>query len=551
MRTFRRFSFSLRSVLLTLVLFAVPLSASAAFVGGLNTPDNKTVTRGEFVRAAIKVLELPVLQECEGLPYLRVPRGLMKEVCTAHDKDALLVFGRNDIVLGRTITRGQAAGVLAALAGLHSQSEVDFKDVRESATTTPGVKVAIDQGWMEPLRDKYFGVRRVLTGKDARLLLRKVRGDAGIIDPDTGDGVQELETPTIKIRVKTKERLGNLPNYQILETIWRLVTEEYLYEDKIDLEEAFYKAAEGLVKSLEDRHTQFFRPVESRGFTTRIQGNFEGIGAQVEDQEGVLTIVTPLRGSPAEAAGLKPGDQVLAVDGKSIDGVPFLEAVDMIRGPKGSTVHLSIRRNGIDLQIPVIRGTITVSELIVDWHGDVAALTLTQFGSQTLSEVRAKVLEIQQKDPKGFILDLRNNPGGLLTAAVEVTGQFVPPGSDVLKVVGRDETGVKTTRGNPSLHPDVPMVVLINGGSASAAEIVAAALQDHDRAIILGEKTFGKGSVQQVMQFSDQSLLKMTTAEYFSPNGHKVDGVGVTPDIPLANQDQRDDQMNRALDLLR
>jgi len=503
------------------------------------------------VRAAIKVLELPVLQECEGLPYLRVPRGLMKEVCTAHDKDALLVFGRNDIVLGRTITRGQAAGVLAALAGLHSQSEVDFKDVRESATTTPGVKVAIDQGWMEPLRDKYFGVRRVLTGKDARLLLRKVRGDAGIIDPDTGDGVQELETPTIKIRVKTKERLGNLPNYQILETIWRLVTEEYLYEDKIDLEEAFYKAAEGLVKSLEDRHTQFFRPVESRGFTTRIQGNFEGIGAQVEDQEGVLTIVTPLRGSPAEAAGLKPGDQVLAVDGKSIDGVPFLEAVDMIRGPKGSTVHLSIRRNGIDLQIPVIRGTITVSELIVDWHGDVAALTLTQFGSQTLSEVRAKVLEIQQKDPKGFILDLRNNPGGLLTAAVEVTGQFVPPGSDVLKVVGRDETGVKTTRGNPSLHPDVPMVVLINGGSASAAEIVAAALQDHDRAIILGEKTFGKGSVQQVMQFSDQSLLKMTTAEYFSPNGHKVDGVGVTPDIPLANQDQRDDQMNRALDLLR
>lgn len=541
-------TFSSRLAVFTLTLFFAPQAALAVTASeALKVMPEEIVTRGDLIRSAIQVLKLEDLQvdQRKDLPYRRVPRGLEQYIRIAQKKNALEAFDY-DLLLGQGITRGDALRVIVNLTGLDAPKPAAFNDVRIGTPIERAVRVAVDRGWMEPLRENLFGVNRKLTGREALVLLRAIAGEEEVQRNEIQDNA-----PTIKFNLQSNKRIMNLPKTQILEAIWSVVEKEFLYTDNIDTDEAAWKAAEGLIESLGDKYTTFMRPTRAKQFQTQINGEVTGIGAQVEEVEGVLTIVSPIIGSPAEAAGLKPGDKVLRVNGDDLAGLTFLEAVEKVRGPKGSTARLTIDRGGVVFDVEVKRDVIKVPEATITWQGEVVVIQISQFGRITQNELRPNVQEIMKKNPKGIVLDLRKNPGGLLDAADEVISLFVPKKTAFVKVHTRKEEHFDYTSEEQVIPDTVPVVVLIDEGSASASEIVAGALQDLDRATIIGAKSFGKGTVQQVMQFSDLSSLKITIAEWFTPNGTKINGVGVYPDIGVGTVDNRDAPMLKALEILR
>jgi len=533
-------------VIFGLLLLPVGVWAAMSVSDALRTSDTSPVSRGEFIRAAVQVLGITGEQQTK-LPYRRVPKGLESFIKAAYAKDALVTFGK-DLASARPITRGQALEIIVALQNVTAEPTEQYRDAKTSDALSRAVQAAIDNGWMEPQGSSLFGTKEVLTGKEGRIFLRKVLGEGGEQAP-ADDSVPTLEIHFTPSRMSTTTT-SELPKAQILEALWKIVEQDYLYSDKVKSDEVAYSAAEAMVKSLGDPYSTFYRPASARAFQSRIQGEISGIGAQVEDREGVLTIVTPLPSSPAEKAGLKPNDEILSVDGVSIRGLSYEEMVDHVRGPKGSVAKLKVRRGGMEMDIEVTRDTIKVPEIDIKWQEDIAVVRLMQFGKLTETDLRAEMKHIQDQGPRGVILDLRNNPGGLLNVATLVSANFLPKGSDVVTIMSRAGDRVEVTEDAPVIDPSVPVVVLVNGGSASASEIVAAALQDAGRATIVGEQTYGKGTVQEVLEFNDKSSLKLTIAEWRSPLGHKIDGAGVKPDVAVASSD-RDEQMMRAIELIK
>ena len=535
----RRILSRLCVIFLTLT-FPVGVLAAPRPVDVLKVDNDEVVTRGDFIRAAVNILGLSIKEEVE-LPYSRVPRGLIPYIATAYDKGALDHLG-DDLLLGQGITRGDALVLLVRLMNLDPElfPSRSFRDAPNGTIFGDAVQTAVEHEWMESFSGSLFGVRRILLGQEARLLLGRLG--------------QEMAPPKTPERIKIQFRLPEqteLPKKAIIQTIWDLLIKQFLYDDRIDPEEAAYRAAESIVQSMKDPYTIFMRPVSTRNFQTQIDGEVSGIGAQVEYVNEILTIVSPLPGSPSQAAGLKPGDQIILVDGETVIGLGFLEGVEKVRGPKGSSVILHIRRGGADFDVTVIRDTVKVPEIKISWQGEVAVVQLIQFGRAVDNEFRSELIEIQKQKPKGIIMDLRNNPGGLLYAAQSVLGNFLPLGSTFAVIKTRVDEVRERTETAPTIDRSVPMVVLVNGGSASASEIVAGTLQDASRANIVGEKTFGKGTVQQVIEFNDGSSIKMTIAEWFTPSGRKIDGQGIKPDFTVLNTGTRDEQMLKALDLLR
>src|SRR3989344_3094690 len=530
-----------------LIILAAPCGVSAAVrpIDVLRMSDEIPVGRGEFVRAVVKILGVS-LKEYATLPYQRqVPPALVPYIKAAYREGALTQFG-GDLLLSRPIRRGEALIVVRELLNLEPEEEgVMFRDVPEGSALSVAVNLAIERKWFEPLLENVFGVQRVLTARDARLLLGRVTNQAVL-------GGEEGEEPQQKITVRiVSPEVQKLPKNDLLQGVWQILREHFLYQENINPDDAAYKAAEALVKSLNDPYTTFMRPIVTRQFQTQIQGEVTGIGAQVEYINGILTILTPLPGSPAEKSGLKPGDQILSVNVESLSGMDFAEAVEKVRGPKGSVAKLRVRRDGVEFDTDVMRDTIKVPEIDITYHGQIAVVKLLQFGELTNNDLPGLLTEVQSRNPKGIILDLRNNPGGLLSAAESVLGNFLPRGTPVAKIKTRKTEVVEVTNRDPGIHADLPLVVLVNEGSASASEIVAGALQDTKRATIVGKKTFGKGTVQQVLQFSDGSSVKLTIAEWFTPSGQQINGKGVMPDITVESSDTRDEQLLRALDLLR
>lgn len=530
------------------IAFLLPVGVGAATVPEvLKVQDNAIVTRGEFLRSAVVLFGFDVEKgKRMKLPFRRpVPRNLLPYIQVALERSALEAFG-TDFLHAQGVTRGEAVQVIVALRNLKPRvTGPHFGDVPEGGALAAAVHVALERGWFDPLRQNVFGVRKVLTGKEATLLLQRVLGEAPI-----SQKLQKTETPVVHIRLETIPAV-ELPREDVLRSVWRIINKLYLYkEEKLKGEEAVYNAIDALVKSLKDPYTIFMRPTPAQEFQTQIQGEVSGIGAQVEFIDGVLTIVAPLPGSPAKKAGLLPGDHIIEVGGESLQGLGFLEAVNKVRGLKGSVAKLKIRRNGSELEVSVERDTVRVPEIELSYVKDVAVIRLVQFGQTTEKEFRSLLQKVQDSHPHGIILDVRDNPGGLLNAADVVLSAFLPEGSTVATIAALDGKYDEVTDNPPVVDPAVRVVVLVNKGSASASEIVAGTLQDAKRATIVGEKTFGKGTVQQLVDFTDQSSLKLTVAEWLTPAGRKIEGKGVTPDILVEGRSDRDDQMLRALDLL-
>ncbi|HLC05712.1 MAG TPA: S41 family peptidase [Anaerolineales bacterium] len=317
-------------------------------------------------------------------------------------------------------------------------------------------------------------------------------------------------------------------------------------------------AIEGMINALGDEQSSYMDPDMYRQANIPLEGSYEGIGAWVDSESEFLTIIAPMPGSPAELVGLKSGDVVIAVDGEDMTGIDGSLVIRKVIGPAGTKVVLTVVRKGVaePLEFEITRANISVPSAesrMID--GDIAYVRLYTFGQSSTDELRKALRELMAQDPKGLILDLRGNGGGFLSTAIEVASQFIPDGVIMTEHFGdgRIQT-YEADRGG--LATDVPLVVLIDGGSASASEIVAGAIQDRDRGKLVGETSFGKGSVQNWVPLqSDGGAVRVTIARWYTPNGRLIDKTGLEPDVEVQRTDDdflnnRDPQLDRAVEIL-
>ena len=294
---------------------------------------------------------------------------------------------------------------------------------------------------------------------------------------------------------------------------------------------------QGLAASYGDPYTVFFPPAQAKAFNENIQGNFGGVGIEIDIKNGVLTVIAPLKGTPADVAGIKAGDQILGIDGKPTDGIPIDQIVSTIRGPVGTSVDFIINRGGTRLDIKVVRQTIQVPESDdgLDKTSGVYHIALYEFTSNSAQLFDDAFERFKKSGSKDLIIDLRGNPGGYLDAAVDIASHFLPKGTTIVTEDsgGKQPSNVHTSLGYEDVPSGTKVAVLIDGGSASASEILAGALQDNHAAEIIGQQSFGKGSVQTLIDI-DGGSLKVTVARWITPAGHWIMGNGITPDIKVA-----------------
>lgn len=307
------------------------------------------------------------------------------------------------------------------------------------------------------------------------------------------------------------------------------------YVTEFDESEAIEAAINGMLSSL-DPHSSYLDPNDFKDMQAQTSGEYGGLGIEVTAQDGFVKVVSPMDGTPAHRAGIKSGDFLTAIDGKSIVGLPLNDAVKQMRGEVNSAINVTVVREGVEpfdvsLNREVIRPVVVKQKMI----GDVGYVRITTFNEQTVKSLD-KALEDTRKGPlKGLVLDLRDNPGGLLEASIEVASRFVN-GGEVVSTRGRHDTDSKRYNAvRANRYPNVPIVVLVNGGSASAAEIVAGALQDRERAVVMGVTSFGKGSVQTVLPLGpNKGAMRLTTSRYYTPSGKSIQGAGIEPDVEVA-----------------
>lgn len=317
-------------------------------------------------------------------------------------------------------------------------------------------------------------------------------------------------------------------------------------------------AISGMLESLEDSHAVYFTAEQYEYFNEQNMGTFYGIGITISNDGDDLVVNSVIEGTPAARAGLQPGDLIVEIDGEARSRWDVDEAVLRIRGEEGTTVVLGIRREGAEelIDYTIERAKIDVpnveSEML---EGDIGYVSLVSFTQVAAADVRAAIEELEADGAQGYVLDLRNNPGGLLSASVDVSSLFIPDG--VIVTVEDRKGQVEKHRVSGETVTDDPLVVLVNGNSASASEIVAGALQDYGRATLVGEQTFGKGSVQQIEELSFGGAVKLTIAHYLTPEGRAIDKIGLTPDVVvemehgLINDREADAQLQKALEVLR
>ncbi|TSC59181.1 MAG: carboxyl-terminal processing protease [Candidatus Peregrinibacteria bacterium Greene0416_19] len=370
-----------------------------------------------------------------------------------------------------------------------------------------------------------------------------------IFSPATGSG-QVMSDPEREV------------DLALLWSVWRLLLRFHIEPDKLQTGKMVYGAVEGLVRSIGDPYTVFMTPKENTNFRQSLNGKLQGIGAELVERDGLIIVVSPLKGSPAEKAGLAPDDIILEVDGTTVQGLTLTQVVDLIRGPKGTKVVLNVfRKNeGRERTLVIVRDEIRIpsveSSVKQTQSGAVGVIILNQFGENSINEVREALQTFKKEKPpiKALILDLRFNGGGYLEGATQLVSMFLKEGR-VVSVERRDADSIHHDVNGRVIEPTLPLVVLINEGSASASEITAGALQDHKRAMLVGMPTFGKGTVQEIIDLPGGSSLRVTIAHWLTPKGKNLGKEKVQPDIKMDRtvedaKAKRDPQLDAALEWL-
>ena len=349
-------------------------------------------------------------------------------------------------------------------------------------------------------------------------------------------------------------------DFSLFWEVWHKLKEKYVDKEKFNIEEMVYGAVSGMVKSLEDPYTIFLKPEDTKRFIEDVKGSFEGVGMEIGIRKGQLQVIAPLEGTPAQKAGLRSGDKIIKINGILTSDIIIEEAVSLIRGPKGSEVTLTIYRDewGETKDIKIIRGVIEIPSLEWELKEDgIVYLKLYHFSEKAAYDFRKAAIEILESGAQKIILDLRNNPGGYLEVAQDIAGWFLEKGQVVAieDFGGGKKQEFYKAKGNAGLS-SYPIVVLINQGSASGSEILAGALRDNRGVKLIGETSFGKGSVQELVELKNESSLKVTIARWLTPKGELITDKGLDPDIKVEiteedYEQERDPQLDRAIEIIR
>ena len=376
-------------------------------------------------------------------------------------------------------------------------------------------------------------------------------------------GEKSLSNPVIGLDNKTEEKPAAV-DFAPFWKAWNLINEKYVPASTtakvVSDQEKVWGAIKGLADSLDDPYTVFFPPVESSIFESDIRGNFEGVGMEVVAQDGAITIIAPLKDSPAARAGILAGDRIIKIEDRGTSSLSTEDAVQIIRGPKGTSVTLTIFRTGVKepFDIKVVRDVINVPTINTKTlPGGIFVIELYSFSAQSPNLFRSALREFVTSGNDKLILDLRGNPGGYLEAAIDMASWFLPPGKVVVREdfgTSRDEK-IYRSKGYDIFNDKLKFVILVDRGSASASEILAGALAEHGKAILVGDKTFGKGSVQELVNITSKTSLKVTIARWLTPNGLSISEDGIEPDylVKYTTADReagRDPQLEKAIEIL-
>lgn len=367
--------------------------------------------------------------------------------------------------------------------------------------------------------------------------------------------VEEFSNPSDLLKNTNKNKPDKV-DFNIFWKVWDKIDKQHINNGDLDPQDMVYGAVKGMVKAVGDPYTNYMDPIEAEEFATGIEGSFEGIGAELGMRDNILTVIAPISGMPAEKAGLRAGDKIIKINEDIASDISIDEAVRKIRGPKGTEVSLTVIsiKATKTREIKITRATIDLQSVKYEqkW-GNIAYIQIASFTEDSADEFNTEITKVIADNNRGIILDLRNNPGGFLNVSVEIASRFVSRGSVVVQEQHRNGTvdNFKSIGGN--VFSEIPTVVLINEGSASASEILAGALRDLNGSKLIGKKSFGKGSVQQLENFSDGSSLKVTIAKWLTPSGQSINETGLEVDIEVEIKDADiknnwDPQLNTALE---
>jgi len=379
--------------------------------------------------------------------------------------------------------------------------------------------------------------------------------------PGGEDLTGNLSGTTVTVDLSPALLQSNMPkgiDFNLLWDAWQTIQQNYPNSSSLDPQKLVQGATDGLLKAVGDPYTEYFNPADAQTFSEDIQGEFYGIGAELGYQNGIV-VVAPLHGLPAEQAGIHAGDKILKIGDASTADMSIDKAITLIRGEQGTTVTLTVQRTGTNdpLVFTVTRSLVKINTVeLIRKTNEISVIKINNFFGSVEEDFNNTVAQAQKDGMRRLIIDLRDDPGGLFNAAIDIASEFIPQGKLLVSAdfgAGNQKQDI-TSSGNAPLA-NIPLVVLVNGGSASASEILAGALRDSHSTTLLGEKTFGKGSVQQVFQFPGGSSAKVTIAHWITPSGEAIDGVGITPAVvvPLTVDDAnagRDPQLDRATQIV-
>lgn len=366
--------------------------------------------------------------------------------------------------------------------------------------------------------------------------------------------------PSVSIDNSRPQAAANL-DFSLFWKTWNLLEQEYVDKKALDPQKMYYGAIQGMVAAVGDPYTMFLPPAAQKDISDQLGGNFDGVGMELGyNKDNALVVIAPLPDTPADKAGIKPGDLILKINNKDASTISLPQAVAQIRGPKGTKVSLEVFHEGDSkpTDLSIVRDTIDVKSVsytpkVTPDGKKVAVFTISQFGEKTNDEWDQAVTQALADNPQGVVLDLRNNPGGYFDDAIYIASEFIQSGTVVIEQDGSGHRTISTV--DPKSQQRLlkqPLVVLINKGSASAAEIVSGAIQDHKRGELVGTQSFGKGTVQDVKNLDNNTGLHITIAKWLTPNGRWIHNIGLTPDVKVdaGNDPTKDPQMDKALEIL-
>ena len=434
------------------------------------------------------------------------------------------------------------------------RNDFPFTDVKTTSSIAPLAQKSADIGILETSTPKLFKMAKRITRAEAADYLYKINQYKKI---DSIKITYTNKTPTKNSNNysfnKTESELINNQSFGTFLDVWQTLQTDYLYNDKINDKDLIFGAIEGMVNQVDDNYTVFEKPGENI-ILDSLSSEYEGIGAILELIDEKVTIVSPLKNSPAEKAGLKPADIIIKIDGKDVTKQGVSEIIKQIKGPAGTSVKITITREGSPLNFTIKREKLfyeTVSyKFLTKGTKKIAYLELKSFNEKTFEEFLKAAEDIVSQDADGLILDLRNNPGGYLGVAINIIGLFSDTSKTAIKMEFADNSIEPYDAPANGLLKDLQTVILINKGSASSSEVLAGALQDYKIAKLIGEKSFGKGVVQDIVEYKDDSLLKYTSAKWLTPNGRDINKKGLTPDrfILKTTTPNTDNQLTAALE---